>query len=278
MIKTGVLEAILKYTLASGKLQKEKPLSILFIAEPECGKTQIIRKFSLKTSGIFYTTDATAFGIIRDTNNLNDFVKKDSNRLHHIVIPDLLTCLARRETTVNTFIHFMNSMIEEGVVNMNTFGVKLGSAGQKKNLEIKAGLVTAITPKVFEDKRYRWNNIGFLTRTLPVTYKYKRSTRLEIMEYIKDEKYLKEILENLKIPKETSKNRIVLPKKYSDKAQRYSIALSEAQKMYGFRLQKQLQTLLKSIALYKGKKIVDNDIFDEFEKIIDFINYDFNAI
>ncbi len=98
------------------------------------------------------------------------------------------------------------------------------------------------------------------------------------MEYIKDEKYLKEVLEKLLIPKETSRNRIVLPKKFSDKAQQYSISLAEAQKIYGFRMQKQLQTLLKSIALVMGKKVVDNKVFDEFEKVIDYINYDFNSI
>lgn len=277
MINTGNLENLMKYAVASGKLLDEKPLSMLFIASPECGKTSILRKFSLKNDGIFYTTDATAYGIIRDTDNLRDFARKDAKRLHHIVIPDLLTCLARRQSTVNTFIHFMNSLIEEGVVNISTYGTKLGHHSDKK-IEIKAGLITSITPAVFKDKRYRWNNIGFLSRVLPVSYKYKLSTRMEIFNFIKSEKYLKEKLEALKVPRETKSRKIVLPRKYSDLAEGYAISLADAQKVYGFRMQKQFQTLLKSIALVMHKKEVDEKVFEEFKRVVDYINFNFNAI
>lgn len=110
MINVEPIEKILKYVLASGRVKDEKPLSLIIIAPVECGKTSIIRKHRFKASNVFYTTDATAYGIIRDTNQLKDFA---SGKLTHIVIPDLLTCLGRKAETVTTFIHFMNALIEE---------------------------------------------------------------------------------------------------------------------------------------------------------------------
>ena len=192
MVSVEPIEKILKCVLASGRVAGEKPLSLILIASVECGKTTIIRKYCLKSGNVFYTTDATAYGIIRDTDQLKNF---SPGQLTHIVIPDLLSCLGRKADTVTTFIHFMNALIEEGVMNISTYATNI-----KGSVEVKAGLITAIPPKPFLDKRRQWERIGFLSRALPVSFDYQVSTQVQILSYIQSQKHLEEKIEELNLP------------------------------------------------------------------------------
>jgi len=272
MINVEPIEKILKCVLASGKVKGEKPLSLILIASVECGKTTIIRKYGLKARNVFYTTDATAFGIIRDTNQLKDFA---SGQLTHIVIPDLLSCLGRKADTVTTFIHFMNALIEEGVVNISTYATNI-----KGSVEVKAGLITAIPPKPFLDKRRQWERIGFLSRALPVSFDYQLSTQVQILSYIQSQKHLDEKIEELNLP--TVSKEIHLPFTMAQKIEPYALGLaaqhSQHQKVYGFRYQRQLQTFVKAIAQLDGKEEVDNQCIQELGRLANFINLNFYKI
>jgi hypothetical protein len=53
---------------------------------------------------------------------------------------------------------------------------------------------------------------------------------------------------------------------------------SKYQKVYGFRYQRQLQTLVKAIALLKSKDEVDKECLDELEVLTNYINFEFNKI
>lgn len=273
MVRVEPIEKILKCVLASGKLEDEKwPLSAIIIAPIECGKTSIINKYCLKSKNVFYTTDATAYGIIRDTHKLRDF---KSGRLTHVVIPDLLTCLGRKKDTVNTFIHFMNALIEEGVVNISTYASNI-----KRKIGVKAGLITAIPPKPFFDRRRQWERIGFLSRALPVSFDYKVSTQIKILSYIQKQQHLEEAIEELDLPEKSKA--IELPRKMARKIVPYVMILrdkhSQYQKVYGFRYQRQLQTLAKAIALLDDKAEVDRECIHELERLVNFINFDQNKI
>ena len=277
MLKVEPFFEIMRLVLASAYIEGEKPLSAVFVAEPESGKTEIIRKYCLKTDGIFYTTDATAYGIIRDTNYLKDFEK---GKTKHIVIPDLLTCMGRKETTVNTLISFFNSLIEEGVVDISTYMLNLSHDKEikigKKKKEVKAGLITSIATKPFLDKRYRWSGIGFMSRVLPISYGYTFNTRLEILDFIEKQNYLTEVLERLKF-KKTPRD-INLPYHYSKAIEPFSLDIAKAQDLYGFRLQKQFQVMLKSIAYLRNSDKVEQQDVDTFKNLVQFVNLDFNKV
>jgi len=273
MIKVEPIKKILKCVLASGKLSDEKkPLSAIFIAPIECGKTSIIRRYCLKAQNVFYTTDATAHGIIQDTNQLKDF---KTGGLTHIVIPDLLMCIGRKTYTVKTFIHFMNALIEEGIVNISTYATHL-----KGKVETRAGLITAIPPDSFRDKRHQWGKIGFLSRALPLSYDYTLITQAKILDFIEKQEHLENEILKIKLPEEP--HVIELPfklaKKIEPHAKSLAAAHSEYQKVYGFRYQRQLQTLAKAIALLGDKDEVDEECLDELEELLNYINFEFNKI
>jgi hypothetical protein len=169
----------------------------------------------------------------------------------------------------------MTALIEEGVVNLNTYATQL-----QGRVPVRAGFITAITPDSFKDKRHQWARIGFLSRALPVSFDYKQSTRVKILSYIQKQRHLEEELEKFKLPK---KSRVIeLSLKMARKIEPYALSLrdehSQYQKVYGFRYQKQLQTLAKAIALINGKEEVDKECMDELGELANFINFDFNKI
>ena len=111
----GPLTDIIRLTLLTAYIKNvPKPNSLIIIAKPESGKTEVMKKFEI-CKNVAYLSDVTAFGIQRD------FLGKiESGEVRHIMIPDFLKPLARKESTVNSFITMMDSLIEEGVVAMST--------------------------------------------------------------------------------------------------------------------------------------------------------------
>jgi hypothetical protein len=139
---------------------------------------------------------------------------------------------------------------------------------------VKAGLITAIPPKPFFDKRRQWERIGFLSRALPVSFDYQLSTQIDILTYIQKQQHLEEQIEKLKIPKKIKD--IKLSFDMAKKIEPYALSLvathSQYQGVYGFRYQRQLQTLAKAIALMEGKNEVDYPCIQELGRLANFIN------
>jgi len=272
MVRLDPIEKILQIVLASGKIKGEKPLSAIVIAPVEAGKTSIIRRVCFKAEPALYLTDATAYGIIRASNGLRDFKE---GRYTHLVIPDLLTCLGHKRDTVRALIHFLNSLIEEGIVNISTYATHLMGT-----VEIRAGIITAIPKEPFFDKRRGWEKIGFLSRALPISFDYSVATQIEIFKYIQNQEHLREVVQKLKLPK-TCRS-ISLPFNMAQKIKPYALALaashSRYQRIYGFRYQRQLQAFAKAIALLEGKNTVDDDCIKELARLADFINLNFTRI
>lgn len=273
MISTEIIESFVKYALASAKLVSEKPLSLLIVGEPESGKSSNIKKYCLKCDGVLYTTDATAYGLIRETDNLALVLQK---KVRFFVIPDLLNCLSRKPSTVDSLIMFLNAIIEEGVVNISTYATKIKLEDKKVASDIKVGLITSITKQVLFDKRHQWSKVGFLSRCLPISYDYNMATRIKIFNYIAEQQHMKEHLERLLIKGKTYD--VELSVEMAKRLIPYSQLFGDAQRCYGFRMQKQLQVLLKAIARYRGKKIVDEEDFKEFERLVNYINLEFNKV
>ena len=272
MINLEEIERIIRLAVLSGRIKNEIPLSLMIISEQEAGKSSVIRKNSQLQRSVMYVTDATAYGIIRDTQNLELFEK---GHLTHLIIPDLCSCLSRKSATVRTFMNFMRAMIEEGVVDISTFATKIATHTKKKKT-IRCGFITSITKDYFYDQHRAWNKIGFLSRVLPITYKYSVPTRLKILSYIQKQEYHSELVSNYHVPRREIN--VSLPEDFAKMVQPYAITLADAQKHYGFRLQRQFQVLLKAIALERRSLVVEEQDWEIFQELCKYINLDFNVI
>ena len=252
MIGTEKLELAIELALWSGGLKNENPLSLLIIAIPESGKSQLVLKYKGNKPGIVVLTDCTAYGI------QHQFLEPmKSKQVHHIIIPDLLTPLSRSPSTVSTFIAFFNNLIEEGIVEVHTYAMDFAVEG------LNVGIISTITPEVLRDTRHRWTRMGFLSRMLPIAYRYSQETAQKILESITQREYYQEQPKQLNFPLE--KQEVDLPKEQAKKllplTKRFNEGLDEAERLYGFRYQKQLQVLLEAHALMNGRnKVTDEDV------------------
>ena len=218
-----------------------KPNSLLIIAKPESGKTEVLKKF-IPNKNVAYLSDVTGFGIERDYLS-----KIEAGEIRHIIIPDLLKPLSRKESTVKSFITSMNALIEEGVASASTYATR-----RVTEKHVKCGLVTAITGEELRDQRHNWGRLGFLSRIVPFSYKYGIETVKKVFDYILGLDYLREHdIELKRIPKQDKV--IKLPRRYAQAILPSTAAIAKAQETYGFRLQTQFQDLLQASALEKGR-------------------------
>jgi len=243
----------------------QKPNSLLIIAKPESGKTEVLKKF-IPNKNVIYLTDATAFGLERDY-----YPKIESGEIRHIIIPDLLKPLSRKESTVRTFVTSLNALVEEGVASYSTY------AGRRSSEKpVKCGIITAITDEELDDQRHSWGRLGFLSRIVPFSYSYGMESVKRVFDSILGLDYLEERSIELQIPKV---DKIVkLPRRYAEAILPSTATIAQAQKTYGFRLQKQFQALLQASALERGRTIVDLKDVDRILHLMNWVNFDVHPI
>jgi len=243
-----------------------KPNSLLIIAKPESGKTEVVKKF-IVNKNIAYLSDVTAFGIERDYLS-----RIETGEIRHIIIPDLLKPLSRKESTVRTFITLMNGLIEEGIASVSTYATRRSS-----ETHVKCGIITAITGEELRDQRHNWGRIGFLSRIIPFSYSYNIETVKKVFDYILGLDYLQENdIELRRLPKQDKVIR--LPRKYAQDILPSTTTIAKAQDVYGFRLQKQFQALLQASALEKGRNSVNSRDVDRVLHLMNWVNFEENPI
>lgn len=254
---------MVRLTIYTGYLKDQKPNSLIVIAKPESGKTEVMKEFRINKN-VAYLSDVTAFGIQRDYLG-----KIEAGEVRHIIIPDLLKPLSRKESTVNSFITMMNSLIEEGVVALSTYAT---SGLLSFTRPVKCGLITAITGDEFSDQRHNWQKKGFLSRTIPFSYCYGMGTVSKVFESILELDYVRERGIKLDIPEKDVV--IELPKKFARTILPSTTAIARAQQTYGFRLQKQFQALLQASALESHRKTVNKTDVERVLRLMDWVNFD----
>lgn len=264
-----MIEKIIELVLYSGHIKHEKAVSLILIAPPEAGKSSLLKKFR-RNDGIAYVTDATAFGLTRDyLENIKDGLVK------HIIIPDLLVPMSKAPHTRESFITFMNGLIEEGIAAASTYEVKIKF--EKDSTPINCGLMTSITEDVFNDKRRGWNKLGFISRTLPVSYNYSKEFLMALLDnYVIKQKYKKEDYISLKFP--SSQVDVKMDEKYAKEMVDKTKIVAEGMKIYGIRLAREFIVLTKASALSNGREEVIQEDVDLLKYLLYFINLDFNPI
>ena len=244
----------------------QKPNSLLIIAKPESGKTEVMKKFEVNKN-IAYLSDVTAFGIERDY-----LPRIETGEIRHIIIPDLLKPLSRKESTVKTFITMMNGLVEEGIASVSTYATR-----RLSDKHVKCGIITAITGEELSDQRHNWGRIGFLSRIVPFSYSYSIETVKKVFDSILGLEYMKECDIRLKyIPKQDKT--IKLPRKYAQAILPSTTAIAQAQETYGFRLQKQFQALLQASALDKSRNSVNSRDVERVLHLMNWVNFEENPI
>jgi len=275
---------------ASGKVKTKNednktvihPLSCLIMSNIGGGKTTLLKKVTeFNPNGILYTTDITPYGFSTIWNEHKEDFRK--HKITHIIIPDLTTPFSRNSTIVNSFIGFMNALIEEGVTYIKTFYITITEP-------INIGLMTATTKSDFNLRKRGWLGIGFIQRLIPITFSYAKVDVIQILEDLAKGK-----IQPLQTQKLRGKQRFINsnPNIFSDLipyAQQidsiYETTTFESRrgrqyhidKPEPFRRQKQLETLLMANAYLRNDNKVTEQDFLWFKTYARWINYDFNPL
>lgn len=265
MISVKRIRLVIELAIWSAYIKGEQPASVLLTAPVEAGKTEIVMLFS-NNRGIVILTDATAFGIMRDYGD-----SITSKAIRHIVFPDLIKPLSRGKETVHGFIALLNSLVEEGVFRVSTYANTVVPAEQSSGdgislIPIKCGVIAALPKEVLLDGRHQWSRMGFMSRMIPISYEYATDTQLKIHKAIAKRRYIADEKVRLNLPDDDVE--IALEKKQARELETLTTNLVgkfktsiNAERIYGFRLQKQLQRLAMANALRKGRETVtDKDV------------------
>jgi hypothetical protein len=246
--KTEIIEEILKRIFASGHITNAYPLSAIIIAGIGGGKSSLLKEFIGTNKEVVLISDVTAYGIIK---SCYDELRKGT--IKHIIIPDLITPLSKAKSTKDTFISFMNGLIEEGIMRIETYSIHIQDP-------IKCGLVTSIAKQDFESsyRKETWQRVGFISRMLPITFSYSDSDINKILE-----KICKNILESSKFNIDVKDMEIQIDETLSSQLVSFAKDLAkEVGKVYPFRQMKQLGILAMANALLDGRNIVEQKDID----------------
>jgi hypothetical protein len=262
LINVEPLREVVECALISPYIKGEKPLSLLIVAKAESGKTSVMKLYR-QNKGVAYVSDCTAYGITRDI-----LPKMVSGEVRTLVIPDLITPLSKSTKTRQSFVAFLNNLIEEGVAKMTTYATVWDK-------EVKANLITAVTDEALRDGRHEWAKMGFLSRFIIFSYSYSTSTIMKILDgYSWHGLHIGE--EKIELPdKEID---IDLPKGIADRLNPIAMKIGEQFQLYGIRAKINFRCLLKCLAYRNKKGTVGEGEFEEFLELVDFMNSKYNPI
>jgi len=263
MINTEIIELAIKISIYTTLLKRENPVSLMIIAPPEHGKTEILKKFAFVNS-------------VKMISDFNTFVFADfateyqMGQKKTIVIPDFLRIVKKKASTANNSLTIINAITEEGWMG------KL-PMGQSIEKPIKANIITALTHGEMKDKRHSWSRMGFLSRFIPLSFSYNDATKKQIREYIKERIYKIDIPLEIELDLK-KKVEVKLPKKIANEIEEITEIIALKDNFTGFRLQRQLQVLAMGSAVANNRDVVNADDIKTLRQIASFINFNFKRV
>ena len=269
MVGIEGLDEVIQTVIFSAYLEDERPLSALLAAKVESGKSTLLSRYH-GIPGLQFFSDVTAWGIT------HRFLRQLINgEIRHLVIPDLVVPLARNRDTVGVLVAFLNALIEEGAISLHTYATKVDLKDP-----IRCGLIAALAKEELDSSRRTWMRIGFMSRLLPVSYSYTPKTVTAIRQSIASQSYQNDNPIELVVPKE--RVRVKLPKPIADRIMvltpSVAVAAIRAERIYGFRLQRQLQTFCMAHALRRGADIATDEDYEATAEFTSLLNLQYVPI
>lgn len=265
IINTQIIEHALKLAIYSTAIKNETPVSVILLAPPEHGKSEVLKKFAfIKNVKIMTNFDTPAFVEFANEYQLGD--------KRTIIIPDFLRVTQRKHSTQGNSLTILNAITEEGWIGTLPLG-------QKIDKPIVANLLTAITKDELKDKRHKWSQTGFISRLIPLSFSYNTDTKALIKNYIMDRVYHTDKSFDFELPKE--KIDVILPKPLAKEIDIISVKILQNLKeknLTGFRLLRQLQVLAMANCISNKRNMVNEDDVETIRQITKFINFDFEKV
>jgi hypothetical protein len=264
--KTKPVIEILKRVVASAYVKNPDayPLSCMLCAPVGAGKTTALKR--IWGNGMLGLSDITPYGLCKLLPEIK------AKQIHHIIIFDLVQPMSRSRSIVNPLIGFLNSLIEEGIFRISTAFITIEEP-------IRLGLITSTTRRELFDKRRGWLSIGFISRMLPVSWRFAEPDVVQILVALASGQIEEIKPEEIRLRARRVEGNPQVALKLIPYAQLIdkSASLGEHE-TYPFRRQKQLMIFLMANALLRGAAKVEERDFEDFLELSKWINWEFNPL
>jgi hypothetical protein len=261
MIRVESLSEVIRIAYQSVYVKGECPLSLLFIAETDHGKSHLILSYipEVEHMNIEKLTDASAMGIYKAV--------RDKTGPVTLVIPDFHSIVSHKASVTEGTINALMSLLQDGVMKI---GVGPGEAIELKGK--RANLITAMTPGILAGKAGKWRKLGFLRRMLPVCYSYSEDTALLIHNSIRTGEYHHE-LKTFRLTV-TTPQVVIIKSPIDSDIQKLSILVSQYLGNRGFTVHKFFRVYCQARALLFGRNIVNEEDMNSLTEFARFCNPD----
>jgi hypothetical protein len=268
MIGVELIEELVTIGLWTSYLDDEHPQSLLILSEVEGGKSAIAEEFE-SNNGIAFPHDATAYGIIKAYGK-----KFEQGTLKHLIFPEMIFPLSRTYETVNVFLALLNGLMGEGIREIQTFATSITFTHL-----VYCGVIGCLARQEFENRKSHWQDNGFLSRFLPISYSH--SSKLQDLIFASIDVQQKDVVvQQLKFKPGHVKLDHKLASKLSARARKIAVCCSKqgTRQLAGYRAKKSLQRMAKALALSKGLSEVTQVEIDRILELSKYINLDFEEI
>lgn len=267
MIQLDDIQEILKLAIYTGRLEGDKPLSVMIVANAESAKSQTLMSLA-ENDGILLLNSFTPTSFLE--NHALDF---STGKYRHLILPDLIPVLGRQKYLADATITMLLYFTEEGFKEIDSKAFQGGKISL--NQPVSGGLLTSIAKEDFENRWKAWTAVGFLSRFPPVSFQYGQDTVREIFDSIIEGRALgKPIRLNLPAQKAT----VDLPKDLGDQLIKSADEMHKRLSTYGFRALRHLIRLAKANALAAGRLAVTQEDIDKVLALSKFCNLDYPTI
>ncbi len=262
MIGVQRILKILEVCYNSMMVKDERAISLILIAETDCGKSQLLLDYKPKTElfRIEAYTDVTSTGLYN--------LVGESEKPIIIIVPDLHTIVGHRSGVSGPTINALLSLLQDGVLKTG-----VGPQRQADLAGKRAALFTALTPKTFAGKAGKWRETGFLRRLLPIYYTYSDATETAIHNYIASGKYVGDNGYNIKI-KAVSPRYISVSKEMSEIIKQETLITKTKLESRGFTAHHFFRTYCKSSAILSNRSAVNKEDIIALRDLLRFTSYD----
>src|SRR5207245_5596240 len=181
----------------------EKPLSVLFVADPSSGKSKMISMFTSARGAAYFGGAVTAWGLYYE---LSEYLRR-KGKVSHILIDDLIPTLSRGKKIRDYFIATLLKLTEEGSTGSYSYDTR---DIPKFDPKLSVGLISAVT-REYLFKQNKWGagtegvrkdflTTGWLERNIPFTYSYGKEPLREIYEQMRGSYEIESPVVKLNLP------------------------------------------------------------------------------
>jgi len=192
-------------------LPEQARLSGILIAPSDAGKSELMLSHLPRGARVLDDfTSASLYNLV-----------EEKPRPHWVVVPDLNALIAHKPSVANLTMANLLSLLGEGTTEiLGPDGSKVKITDEKNG--IRLGIITGITPEMFNSKRFRWRATGFLRRLVPIFYTYGPETQGIIQSSIRNGSHGKQNYIRLEMPEVPKPKRVEIARGPAQEIQQMS--------------------------------------------------------